>query len=85
MRKRTVFAICAVLGAMLAVYLTESDWLLAAITGAAMGISTALFVYVYPLDAAPPADRRHEATQRRRTDALATYKANKASKAPLRS
>ncbi|HEY0106515.1 MAG TPA: hypothetical protein VGB91_10555 [Rhizomicrobium sp.] len=66
MRKSTVFAVCATLGAVLAVYLSESDWVMAAITGAALGLSTALFVYVYPADAAPPADRRHEASMRRK-------------------
>jgi len=66
MRKRTVFATCAVLGAILLLWVAESDWLLAVVTGVALGLSTALFVYVYPHDAAPPSDRRHEATQRRR-------------------
>ena len=66
MRKRTIFLICALMGAALLVSVVESNWLLAAIIGVGLGTTTALFVYVYPLDAAPPADRRHEATLRRR-------------------
>ena len=69
MRKRTVFAICALLGAGLLVAVVESNWFLAAIIGLGLGLTTALFVYVYPLDIAPPADRRHEATLRRRLKA----------------
>lgn len=65
MRKRTMYAICAVLGAALLLAVAESDWLLAAIIGAGLGLTAALMVHAYPHDVAPPADRRHEATQRR--------------------
>jgi len=65
MRKRTIFAICALFGAVLLVAVAESNWLLAAITGMGLGITCCLMVYAYPNDIAPPADRRHEATQRR--------------------
>ena len=65
MRKRTMYAICAALGALLLLAVAESDWLLALITGAGLGLTVALVVHAYPNDIAPPADRRHEATQRR--------------------
>ena len=65
MRKRTIYAICAVLGAVLLVAVAVSNWLLALITGAGLGLTAALMVHAYPNDVAPPADRRHEATQRR--------------------
>ena len=65
MRKRTMYSVCAILGAVLLVAVVESDWLLAAITGAGIGLTVALMVHAYPNDIAPPADRRHEATQRR--------------------
>ena len=66
MRKRTMYAICAVLGAVVLVALAESNWLLAAITGAGLGLAAALMVHAYPNNIAPPSDRRHEATQRRK-------------------
>jgi hypothetical protein len=65
MRKRTMYSICALLGAVLLVAAAESNWLLAAITGAGLGLTVALVVHAYPNDIAPPADRRHESTQRR--------------------
>ena len=66
MRKRVAYSICAGLGAVLLVAMAESNWLLAAITGMGIGLTVALIVHAYPRDAAPPADRRHENTQRRR-------------------
>jgi hypothetical protein len=60
-----MYSVCAILGAVLLVAVVESDWLLAAITGAGIGLTVALMVHAYPNDIAPPADRRHEATQRR--------------------
>ena len=65
MRKRTMYAICAILGAGLLLAVAESNWLLAVIIGAGLGLTAALMVHAYPHDVAPPADRRHEATQRR--------------------
>jgi len=71
MRKRTMYAICGILGAVLLLAVVESNWLVAAITGAGIGLTAALMVHAYPNDVAPPADRRHEATQRRRLKASA--------------
>jgi MFS family permease len=66
MRKRTWFAICVGLGAVLLLVLAESNWLLAAVVGMGLGAAAFMFVHAYPGDIAPPADRRHENTQRRR-------------------
>ena len=66
MRKRVFYTVCAFLGAVALVAAAESDWLLAAIMGAALGLPFALVAHSYPHDIAPPADRRHEATQRRK-------------------
>jgi hypothetical protein len=66
MRTGTIFAACAVLGALLLVFVSESNWLMAAVLGVALGLSLALFFYVYPTDIAAPSDRRHEAAQRKR-------------------
>jgi len=68
MRKRVVFAISMFLGMVLLVAVAESNWLLAAIMGPLLGLFVVLMFYSYPTDAAPPADRRHEATQRRRRE-----------------
>jgi hypothetical protein len=65
MRKLLVFTLCAGFGALLMVYVSESDWPMAVLMGVSLGLSTALFVYVYPRDLAPPADQRHETTLRR--------------------
>lgn len=67
MRKRTVFAICVALGALLLVLLAGSNWGLAAVVGMGFGAMIFMFVHAYPHDIAPPSDRRHENTQRRRT------------------
>jgi hypothetical protein len=65
MRKVLVFAICAGLGALLFINVSESDWLMAGVLGTAMGLMLALFFFVYPKDMAPPADRRYEAQRKR--------------------
>jgi len=65
MRKVLVFMLCAGLGALLMIYVSESDWPKAALMGVCLGLSTALFVYVYPRDLALPADQRHEKAIRR--------------------
>ena len=66
MRKRTKYAISAVVGAAVFLTMAESNWLLALIVGAGVGITIAIMVHAYPNDIAPPADRRHENTQRRK-------------------
>ena len=66
MRKRFLYTICAFLGAVALVAAAESDWLWAALLGAGIGLTFALMAHAYPHDIAPPADRRHEATQRRK-------------------
>ncbi|HTT97096.1 MAG TPA: hypothetical protein VMF58_03545 [Rhizomicrobium sp.] len=66
MRKRVMFAILAGLGAMLMIVFADSNWLLAAIVGVGLGAVVFTFVHAYPHDIAPPSDRRHENTQRRR-------------------
>lgn len=68
MRKRMVFAIFMFLGMVLLVAVAESNWFLAAIIGALIGGFIAFALHAFPRDAAPPADRRHEATQRRRRE-----------------
>ncbi len=70
MRKRTKYLISAILGALVFALLAEmNDWLLALIVGAGVGLTIALVVHAYPDDLAPPADRRHENTQRRKAAA----------------
>jgi len=66
MRKRVLFAILSGLGAMIMVVLADSNWLLAAIVGVGLGGVVFTFVHAYPHDIAPPSDRRHENTLRRR-------------------
>jgi hypothetical protein len=61
-----MYLLCAVLGAVVLLACAESDWLLAAITGAGLGLTVALMVHAYPNDIAPPSDRRHENSQRRK-------------------
>lgn len=70
MRRLLVFTLCAALGALLMVYVSESDWPKAVLMGVSLGLSTALFVYVYPRDLAPPADQRHEKAMRRDAEVL---------------
>ena len=66
MRKRTLFGICLATGAVLLVLVAESNWLLAGVVGMGLGALVFTFVHVYPRDIAPPSDRRHENTLRRR-------------------
>ncbi len=66
MRKRTMYLLCAALGAVFLLFIVEADWLLAIVTGAGLGLTVALMVHSYPNDIAPPSDRRHENTQRRK-------------------
>ena len=70
MRKRTKYAISAILGALVFAVLAQmNDWPLALLVGAGIGVTIALVVHAYPNDIAPPADRRHENTQRRKAAA----------------
>jgi hypothetical protein len=66
MRKRTLFAVLTALGAMTLIVLANSNWLLAALVGVGLGLIVFVFVHAYPHDIAPPSDRRHENTLRRR-------------------
>jgi chromate transport protein ChrA len=65
-RKTKAFWTTVVLGAVLAVAVAESNWMLAAILGAGLVVTLWILTHAYPVDIAPPADRRHENTQRRR-------------------
>jgi len=70
MRKRTKYAISAIIGALVFAVLAEmNDWPLALLVGAGIGMTIALVMHAYPNDIAPPADRRHENTQRRKASA----------------
>ena len=66
MRKTKIFLITVLLGALLAVAAAEDNWILAAGFGAALVASIWIFAHAYPRDAAPPADRRHENSLRRK-------------------
>jgi hypothetical protein len=66
MRQSALYIVFAFLGAIILVAAVDSDWLVAAGIGAALGVLAAFVVHIYPHDIAPPADRRHEATQRRK-------------------
>ncbi|HEX7727104.1 MAG TPA: hypothetical protein VF410_11165 [Rhizomicrobium sp.] len=65
-RKTKAFGISVLLGAILAVAVAEENWPMAAIVGAAVAVTLWIFAHAYPRDLAPPADRRHENTQRRK-------------------
>jgi len=65
-RKTKAFWLSVALGAVIAVALAEENWLMAAIAGAAIVVTLWIFVHAYPRDLAPPADRRHENTLRRK-------------------
>jgi hypothetical protein len=67
MRKRTKFGLFVGFGAVLVLLITSENWLLAAIVGMGLGAVAFLFTHAYPDDIAPPADRRHENTVRRRS------------------
>jgi len=65
-RKAKAFWVTVALGAVLAITAAEENWPMAAIIGAAVVASLWIFVHAYPRDLAPPADRRHEKTLRRK-------------------
>jgi uncharacterized membrane protein (DUF485 family) len=65
-RKAKAFWISVAAGAVLAIAVVDSNWLLAAIMGAVLVVTGWIFTHAYPRDAAPPADRRHENTLRRK-------------------
>jgi hypothetical protein len=67
MRKRTKLAIYTAIGAITLLLLAESNWVLAALVGMGLGGIVFVFTHSYPNDIAPPADRRHENTVRRRS------------------
>lgn len=67
MRKRTLFGILSGAGAATLTMLAESNFLLAALVGLGLGGIVFVFIHAYPHDIAPPADRRHENTVRRRS------------------
>lgn len=69
MRKRMKLGICAAFGAMVLLLAAESNPLLAAAVGMGLGAIVFIFTHAYPNDIAPPSDRRHENTVRRRTAA----------------
>lgn len=66
MSKALLYIVCAFFGAVLLVAGAQSNWFMAALMGAGLGITVALVAHTYPRDAAPPADRRHEAAMRRK-------------------
>ncbi|MBS0277248.1 MAG: hypothetical protein JSR81_06490 [Proteobacteria bacterium] len=65
-RKTKAFWFSVALGALIAVAVAEENWPMAAIAGAAIVVTLWIFVHAYPRDLAPPADRRHENTLRRK-------------------
>lgn len=65
-RKTKAFWVSVILGAVLAVAVAEENWLMAAIIGAILMATLWVFVHAFPRDLAPPADRRHENTLRRK-------------------
>lgn len=65
-RKTKAFLVSVVLGAILAVAVVDENWPMAAIIGAVLVATVWIFVHAYPRDLAPPADRRHENTLRRK-------------------
>ena len=66
MRKRTKLGLYSALGAALLIWAASSNWILAGIVGLGLGLTFFVFTHSYPHDLAPPSDRRHEATLRRR-------------------
>ena len=65
-RKTKAVGFTVLFGAVLAVAVAESNWIMAAIIGACVVASIWVFTHAYPRDLAPPADRRHENTLRRK-------------------
>ena len=66
MRKRTRWALLSAFATLGILLVTTENWLLAALVGIGIGTMIFIFTHAYPHDIAPPADRRHENTQRRR-------------------
>ena len=66
MRNLKLFAVTVLLGVVLVIAFAEDNWIMAAIVGATVVATAWLVAHVFPRDLAPPADRRHENTQRRR-------------------
>lgn len=66
MRKRTKLGLYSALGAALLLWAASSNWLLAGLVGLGLGLMVFVFTHSYPHDLAPPSDRRHENTLRRR-------------------
>jgi len=69
MRKRTKLGLYSALCATLLIWAASSNWPLAAAVGAGLGLLIFVFTHSYPHDIAPPSDRRHEATLKRRAAA----------------
>ncbi len=70
MRRAATYVVSGFLGAVglaAAAVGDAGDMLVAAAVGAGLGVIVALVFHAYPDDIAPPADRRHENTQRRKT------------------
>ena len=65
-RKAKAFWISTAAGGLLAIAVADSNWILAAIMGAILVVTLWIFTHAYPHDLAPPADRRHANTQRRK-------------------
>jgi hypothetical protein len=74
LRKRTKLGLCIALGGMLVVLTAYENLPLAALVGMAIGAVLFVFLHAYPNDIAPPADRRHENTLRRRTSQRETLR-----------
>lgn len=66
MRHGTRYALAAIMGALILYVFAFENWPLALLVGAGVGVTILLMIHVYPHDVAPPADRRHENTQRRK-------------------
>jgi len=66
MRKRTRWALLSAFATLGILLVTTENWLLAALVGIGIGTMIFIFTHAYPHDIAPPADRRHENTQRRK-------------------
>ncbi len=69
MRKGVLYVVSAFVGAIGLAAPAVGDFLLAALTGAGLGLAFAFMCHAYPDDIAPPADRRHQNTQRRKAAA----------------
>jgi len=67
MRKRTKWALLSSFATLGVLLVTTDNWLLAVLVGIGLGTIVFIFTHAYPNDIAPPADRRHENTQRRRS------------------